>query len=59
MENFNLKVMGSKEYIDQSKADIKKLLGEGMKVDDVVEEVFKNFPKDTKELIIKDLKIYL
>ena len=59
MKNFNLKILGSKEYIDSSKKKIKKLHDEGSSSEEIVEELFGNFPKDVKEVLLKDLNNYL
>jgi len=58
MKKFELKVIGTEEYIEKSKEEIKKLYEEGKEIDVITEEVFKSFPKDTKEMISKDLKAY-
>ena len=58
MEKFNLKVMGTKDYIDESKREIKKLHESGKSSIEIVEELFKNYPTDVKELLIKDIELY-
>jgi len=58
MEKFNLKIVGTKEYIEKSKKEIKRLHNEGKTAIEIVEIVFTNFPKDIKEVIIKDIELY-
>ena len=59
MDEFNLQIVGTEEFIKNSKKEIKKMLDEGKDVDLIVDEVFNTFPKDTKEMISKNLKRYL
>ena len=59
MENFNLKIMGTREFIEKAKIDIKELNNEGLTNKEIVEKLFTNFPKDIKEGIIRDLDLYL